>query len=82
MKQGGTFPAGKRTARSMKPDETEWDSKRQHGTMWDGMGQYGTTMKSPMFFGRQKREPQDFKQQHFKLKTSNNNPIISDHERL
>ena len=43
MKQSGKFSARKRNARSMKPDETEWDSKRQHGTMWDEMGRCETT---------------------------------------
>ena len=42
MKQGGTFSARKRNARSMKPDETERDRKRQYGTMWDGMGRRKT----------------------------------------
>ncbi|QHJ84247.1 MAG: hypothetical protein [Caudoviricetes sp.] len=92
MKQGGTLPARKRNARSMKPDETEWDNVGRDGTTWDEMGrrktvwddkrQHRTSMKSPMFFGLQKREPQDFKQQHFKFNTSNNNPTKSDYERL
>ena len=55
----------------MKLNETEWDN----------VGRDGTSVKSPMFFSKA-QEPQDFKQQHFKLKTSNNNPIISDYERL
>ena len=92
MKQGGTFPTRKRNARSMKLNETEWDNVgrdrtrwddvRRYGTVWDSVGRYGTSVKSPMFFWAAKREPQDFKQQHFKFNTSNNNPIKSDYERL
>lgn len=53
----------------MKLNETEWDSKRQHGTMWDDIRQYGTTSniyEKPNVFWAAKREPQDFRQQHFK----------------
>lgn len=43
MKQGGTFPACKRNARSMKLNETEWDNVGRDGTTWDEMGRDGTT---------------------------------------
>ena len=42
MKQRGTLPACKRNARSMKPDETEWDNVGRDGTIWDDVRQCGT----------------------------------------
>ncbi len=68
----------------MGQQETIRDNVGRDRTVWDAMGRYGTTSnicEKPNVFSKA-QEPQDFKQQHFKLKTSNNNPIISDHERL
>lgn len=42
MKQGSTFPACKRNARSMKLNETEWDEMGRHGTTCDEIGRCET----------------------------------------
>ncbi|WP_295915231.1 hypothetical protein [uncultured Bartonella sp.] len=69
----------------MKRNGTMWDEMGRHGTRWDDMRQCGTRWdiyEKANGFWAAKREPQEFKQQHFKFNTSNNNPIKSDHERL
>ena len=58
-----------------------WDEMGRHGTRWDSVTVWDIYEKANVFWAA-KREPQDFKQQHFKFNTSNNNAIKSDHERL